>query len=152
MTIAVASFMEQQIQSATKKGVRRLLDRAAMLVSYEAYVRGSTDNICTMVISLLDNECCCLFSRPSRGERESGDSGRSPILPFLPKISSSEENVQQSFYSGDSQRLQSGAQRFCEERREETLPRPRGNASPSFCAEKAPLEVGRKRGKEGAHD
>ena len=77
---------------------------------------------------------------------------RSLILPILPKISSSEENDQQSFYPSVSQRFQSGAQRFCEERREETLPRPRGNASPSFCAEKAPLEVGRERGKEGAHD
>ena len=44
--------------------MRRLLDRAATLVSYEAYVRGSTDNICTMVISLADSDCCvcCVHS------------------------------------------------------------------------------------------
>lgn len=40
------------LKRVTAKGLRKLLDRASMLISYEAYVRGSNDNICTMVISL----------------------------------------------------------------------------------------------------
>lgn len=44
-----------------REGRRRLLDRAATMISYEAYVKGSTDNICTMVISLLDNDCFVCF-------------------------------------------------------------------------------------------
>lgn len=38
--------------------MRKVLDRIAMMISYEAYVRGSMDNICTMVISLQDFPVC----------------------------------------------------------------------------------------------
>lgn len=47
------SFTLHLLKRVTAKGLRKLLDRASMLISYEAYVRGSNDNICTMVISLL---------------------------------------------------------------------------------------------------
>lgn len=38
--------------SIPPREMRKLLDQISRMISYEAYVRGSTDNICTMVISL----------------------------------------------------------------------------------------------------
>lgn len=54
--IVIGHLMEQRGWGKSRREMRLLLDRAAMMISYEAYVRGSTDNICTMVISLVDTE------------------------------------------------------------------------------------------------
>ena len=48
------SFTEQNVLGKSRREIRILLDKAARVISYEAYVRGSNDNICTMVISLVD--------------------------------------------------------------------------------------------------
>ena len=53
------SFLHLQVgKRISQHAMRKLLDRIAMMISYEAYVRGSMDNICTMVISLQDYFVC----------------------------------------------------------------------------------------------